>query len=154
MDKVADEVEFLAMAVHANDPFLTIAQREGMMLCDAQCECRTYGLQMMARGEPPICRGVNRNRAKQEKRHGHISKKGKARLKDLAAAGQNWNGEALREDQSYVASALDKIKGALNIGGKPKTEEELLAAGMRVTEEGGVAFGEEKRKKKNKKGRK
>jgi hypothetical protein len=22
----------------------------GMMLCDAQCECKTYGLEMMARG--------------------------------------------------------------------------------------------------------
>ena len=75
MDEVADEIEFLAMAVHSNDPFLTIAQREGMMLCDAQCECKTYGLEMMARGEPPVCRGVNRNRAVQEKRHGHISKK-------------------------------------------------------------------------------
>jgi hypothetical protein len=28
MDSVRDEVEFLAMAVHVNDPFLSIAQRE------------------------------------------------------------------------------------------------------------------------------
>ena len=67
--------------------------------------------------------------------------------------GQNWKGEAMPEDQSYVASTLDKIKNVLNIGGKPKTEEELLAAGMRMTADGGVAFGDEKKKGKKKKGK-
>ena len=155
LDDVADEVEFLAMAVHTNDPFLAIAQREGMTMCDSECECKSFGLDMMTRVKPPVCRGKNMNRAKQEKRKHGVSPKQKLRDRMNALQGQNWDGERLEEDQSYVAGILDNIKNKFM--GKPKTEEELLASGLKLGEDGQLDFAKtydaKNPKKKGKKGK-
>ena len=103
-----------------------------MMLCDAQCECNTFGLAMLSRGKPPLCRGQDTNAAnggKGPKRQGHISKKGKAHLKDLASAGQDWRGEATYEDPAQTSSTINKLKDMLNFGKKPATEEVGAGAG-------------------------
>jgi hypothetical protein len=110
LDSIKDDMTYLVMALHHNDPYIDVAFSEGATVCDPQCNCFTS---QQFRKAAPVCAG-HHARLENFKDHTWQGPKNKAKIRHSHLFGSDGRGGTMKVQENVESAILNRIDTYLN----------------------------------------
>jgi hypothetical protein len=153
LDSIKDDMTYLVMALHHNDPYIDVAFSEGATVCDAKCNCFTSSTFRQA---APVCSGHTAH-LESYKDHTWTGPKNKAKIRHAHLFGSDGHGGQMRVQQNVESAVLNRLDNFLNKD-LPSLEtvdnRDWISEGMQQAEDEANGVGEFAPKVKGKKKKK
>jgi len=153
LDSIKDDMNYLVMALHHNDPYIDVAFSEGATVCDAKCNCFTSSTFRQA---APVCSGHTAH-LESYKDHTWTGPKNKAKIRHAHLFGSDGHGGQMRIQQNVESAVLNRLDNFLNQD-LPSLEtvgsRDWISEGMQQAEDEANGVGEFAPKVKGKKKKK
>lgn len=153
LDSIKDDMTYLVMALHHNDPYIDVAFSEGATVCDAKCNCFTSSTFRQA---APVCSGHTAH-LESYKDHTWTGPKNKAKIRHAHLFGSDGHGGQMRIQQNVESAVLNRLDNFLNKD-LPSLEtvdnRDWISEGMQQAEDEANGVGEFAPKVKGKKKKK
>ena len=152
LDSIKDDMNYLVMALHHNDPYIDVAFSEGATVCDSSCNCFTSSTFRQA---APVCSGHTAH-LESYKDHTWRGPKNKAKIRHAHLYGSDGRGGQMLVQHNVESAVLNRLDNFLSkdlpsldtVGGRDWISEGLKQA---EDEANGVGEFAPKVKGKNKK---
>ena len=153
LDSIKDDMTYLVMALHHNDPYIDVAFSEGATVCDAKCDCFTSSTFRQA---APVCSGHTAH-LESYKDHTWTGPKNKAKIRHAHLFGSDGHGGQMLVQQNVESAVLNRLDNFLNKD-LPSLEtvdsRDWISEGMQQAEDEANGVGEFAPKVKGKKKKK
>ena len=152
LDSIKDDMNYLVMALHHNDPYIDVSFSEGATVCDSSCNCFTSSTFRQA---APVCSGHTAH-LESYKDHTWRGPKNKAKIRHAHLYGSDGRGGQMLVQHNVESAVLNRLDNFLSkdlpsldtVGGRDWISEGLKQA---EDEANGVGEFAPKVKGKNKK---
>ena len=155
LDSIKDDMNYLVMALHHNDPYIDVAFSEGATVCDSSCNCFTSSTFRQA---APVCSGHTAH-LESYKDHTWRGPKNKAKIRHAHLYGSDGRGGQMLVQHNVESAVLNRLDSFLSkdlpsldtVGGR-----DWISEGLKQAEDEANGLGEfaPKVKGKNKKKKK
>ena len=155
LDSIKDDMNYLVMALHHNDPYIDVAFSEGATVCDSSCNCFTSSTFRQA---APVCSGHTAH-LESYKDHTWRGPKNKAKIRHAHLYGSDGRGGQMLVQHNVESAVLNRLDNFLSkdlpsldtVGGR-----DWISEGLKQAEDEANGLGEfaPKVKGKNKKKKK
>ena len=155
LDSIKDDMNYLVMALHHNDPYIDVAFSEGATVCDSSCNCFTSSTFRQA---APVCSGHTAH-LESYKDHTWRGPKNKAKIRHAHLYGSDGHGGQMLVQHNVESAVLNRLDNFLSkdlpsldtVGGR-----DWISEGLKQAEDEANGLGEfaPKVKGKNKKKKK
>ena len=152
LDSIKDDMNYLVMALHHNDPYIDVAFSEGATVCDSSCNCFTSSTFRQA---APVCSGHTAH-LESYKDHTWRGPKNKAKIRHAHLYGSDGHGGQMLVQHNVESAVLNRLDNFLSkdlpsldtVGGR-----DWISEGLKQAEDEANGLGEfaPKVKGKNKK---
>ena len=152
LDSIKDDMNYLVMALHHNDPYIDVAFSEGATVCDSSCNCFTSSTFRQA---APVCSGHTAH-LESYKDHTWRGPKNKAKIRHAHLYGSDGRGGQMLVQHNVESAVLNRLDNFLSkdlpsldtVGGR-----DWISEGLKQAEDEANGLGEfaPKVKGKNKK---
>ena len=155
LDSIKDDMNYLVMALHHNDPYIDVSFSEGATVCDSSCNCFTSSTFRQA---APVCSGHTAH-LESYKDHTWRGPKNKAKIRHAHLYGSDGRGGQMLVQHNVESAVLNRLDNFLSkdlpsldtVGGR-----DWISEGLKQAEDEANGLGEfaPKVKGKNKKKKK
>ena len=153
LDSIKDDMNYLVMALHHNDPYIDVAFSEGATVCDSSCNCFTSSTFRQA---APVCSGHTAH-LESYKDHTWRGPKNKAKIRHAHLYGSDGHGGQMLVQHNVESAVLNRLDNFLSkdlpsldtVGGR-----DWISEGLKQAEDEANGLGEFAPKVKGKKKKK
>ena len=153
LDSIKDDMNYLVMALHHNDPYIDVAFSEGATVCDSSCNCFTSSTFRQA---APVCSGHTAH-LESYKDHTWRGPKNKAKIRHAHLYGSDGRGGQMLVQHNVESAVLNRLDSFLSkdlpsldtVGGR-----DWISEGLKQAEDEANGLGEFAPKVKGKKKKK